>query len=149
MIWDSPPEEPCIGDINNYESLGVFKSETKYIDIEGLTEIQIIPEWWKIAWKDKPYNLDYVVATIWPEKGKTVDDYRRDVIQLNNVKATKVEKKYSSIKGKYYLVVLFNKQAAINSLGEVRVGEWYNVVVSGMTKNNEYFGGGQQIKIIE
>jgi len=149
MTWNPVQGDPCTSDISNYESLGVFKSETKYIGTEGSTELRIIPEYWKIAWKDYPYNLDYVVATIWPEEGKTIDDYDRNNIYLNNVKASKVTKKYSYMNGKYYLKALFNRQAAINSLGDVEVNSWYPVVISGTMKGNSgFFGGGAKVKII-
>jgi hypothetical protein len=139
------PEPAC--DINKYDGLGVVKSETKYIYAQGHTEVNIIPQWWVIEWKDGKYLIDDIAVTIWPEVGKTVDDYSTTVL-LNNLKAKKVVKMYSILRKQNYLLALFDKRKAINSLGPVAKGNWYSVVISGMLKTNQFFGGGQQVKII-
>jgi hypothetical protein len=112
--------------------------------------VNIIPKNWLLAWKDGYYLIPDIAVTIWPEDGKTVDDYRTDVIKLNDVLAKDVWKIYSFLRKKHCLLAFFDKQKAINSLGdEVQVGKEYPVVVSGMFKNNTYFGGGQKIQVIQ
>ena len=140
--------DQCYGNINDHESLGAFKSETKYVYIAGSTEVDIIPKWWLHWWKDGLYFIDDIAVTVWPAQGKTVEDYRTDGIQLNNVAAKKVVKKYSFLKKKYYLLALFDKKKAINSLGPIEVGKSYPVVMSGMLKSNEFWGGSEKIRII-
>ena len=141
-------EDPCHGDIKKYESLGVAKSEPKTLYTQGSTEVDIIPQYWLIAWKDGIYLIPDIAVTIWPEEGKVADDYSLDNIQLNNVVAKNAFKMYSFLRNKDYLLALFDKQKAINSLGEVEAGQWYPVVISGTLKNKQYFSGGQKVEII-
>ena len=141
-------EDPCHGDIKNYESLGVAKSEPQTLYTQGSTEVDIIPQYWLLAWKNRIYLIPDIAVTIWPEEGKVADDYSLDNIQLNNVVANYAFKLYSFLRHKEYLVALFDKQKAINSLGEVKVGKWYPVVISGTLKNKQYFSGGQKVEII-
>jgi len=140
------PDPAC--DVNNYDGLGVVKSETKYIYAQGSTELDIIPEYWFIEWKDGKYLIDDIAVTIWAEEGKTIDDYRREHILLNNLEAKKVLKMYSLLRKQDYLLAFFDKRKAINSLGPVEKGHWYRVVISGTMKTNQFFGGGQQVKIV-
>jgi hypothetical protein len=143
-----PVVDPCDGDIKNYESLGVAKSEPMTLYKQGSTEVDIIPKYWLIAWKDGRYIIDDIIVAIWPEEGRVADDYSRDNIQLNNVVAKYVFKVHSFLRRKEYLLALFDKKNAINSLGEVEVGQWYPVVISGTLKNKQYFSGGQKVEII-
>jgi hypothetical protein len=150
MTWNPQQGDPCIGDINNYESLEVFKSETKYISTQGSTQVYIQPVEWSIGWKNEQfYPKPVLFAIIIPDDGKNIDDYSMDYIQLNNVKAKNVVIDGPYPYGKYYLVAFFEGMDAINSLGNVVVGNRYRVVISGTTKDGGYFGGEQKIKIIE
>jgi hypothetical protein len=150
MTWNPVAGDPCIGDINNYESLGVFKSKTKYIGTQGSTKVSIHPDEWSIGWKNEQFYPEPVLfAIIIPEEGKTVDDYNMDYIQLNNVKATNVVIDGPYPYNKYFLVAFFEGMDAINTLGNVVVGSKYRVVISGTMKDGGYFGGEQKIKIIE
>jgi len=130
----------CAGDIKNYEWLGVVKSGAKYVSTEGTTEVHIVPNQWHLSWIDDPRNQEIQVQ-IRPENGKKVDDYNTQYIQLNNVKATSVEVLPSMIKA------YFDPKASVESLGQVEVGQWYPVVVSGMFKSGGFFGGGQKVRI--
>ena len=144
------PGNPCYGNIKDYESLEVIKSEPKQIYTQGTTtEVNIIPKYWLLAWKDGFFLIPDIAVTIWPEEGKTVDDYRTDTIRLNNDLAKNVWKMYSFLKRKHYLLASFDKQKAMNSLGQVEAGREYPVLVSGMFKNNTYFGGGEKIQVIQ
>jgi len=144
------PGNPCYGNIKDYKSLEVIKSEPKQIYTQGTTtEVNIIPKYWLLAWKNGFFLIPDIAVTIWPEEGKTVDDYRTDTIKLNNDLAKNVRKMYSFLKKKHYLLAFFDKQKAMNSLGEVEAGQEYPVVVSGMFKNNTYFGGGEKIQVIQ
>jgi hypothetical protein len=138
-------EAPC--NVNDYKWLGVLKSETKYFYMEGSTEVDIIPKLWRLPWKDGRYLVPDIAVTVWPQEGKTVDDYKMDSIKLNNVAAKEVVKMYSFLRKKHYLLALFNKQDAISSLGPVEVGQWYPVVISGSLKSGEPFGGGEKVRI--
>jgi hypothetical protein len=142
------PEQAPACDVNNYDGLGVVKSETKYINAQGDTEVNIIPQRWLIEWKDGKYLIDDIAVTIWPEVGKTVDDYRTNKVLLNNVEAKKVLTMYSFLRKQNYLLALFDKRKAINSLGTVAKGNWYSVVISGTLTTNQFFGGGHQVKIV-
>jgi hypothetical protein len=143
------PGNPCYGDIKNYKSLELVKSEPKQIYTQGTTtEVDIIPRYWLFAWKNVFYLIPDIAVAIWPAEGKTVDDYRMDTIRLNNDLAKKVVKMYSFLRQKHYLLAFFDKFKAINSLGQVQADQEYPVLVSGMFKNNTYFGGGQKIKVI-
>jgi hypothetical protein len=146
MVFKGEPGDPC--DINNYEWLGLLKSETQYFYVEGATEVNILPNMWRIVWKNGKYLLPNLEVVIWPEDGKTIDDYQLEGIKLNNVEAEKVWKLYSFIKKKHYLLAVFNKQEAVNSLGDVTVGQMYPARISGQLTSGAYFGGSRQIKIV-
>jgi hypothetical protein len=64
------------------------------------------------------------------------------------VEAKKVLTMYSFLRKQNYLLALFDKRKAIDSLGTVAKGNWYSVVISGMLTTNQFFGGGQQVKIV-
>ena len=145
MVFKGEPGDPC--DINNYEWLGVLKSQTQYFYVEGTTEVNILPNLWRIVWQDGRYIVPNVKVTIWPEEGKTVNDYQLDAIKLNNVEAEKVCKLYSFLKKKHYLLAFFNKQETVNSLGDVEVGKCYPARITGKLTSGKYFGGSRQIKI--
>ncbi|MFZ1991893.1 MAG: hypothetical protein WAW96_19220, partial [Alphaproteobacteria bacterium] len=141
-------EDPCHGDIKKYESLRVAKSEPQTLFTQGSTEVNIIPQYWLRAWKDGLYLFPDIAVTIWPEGGWVADDYSLENIQLNNVVAKYAFKMYSFLRQKEYLLALFDKEKAINSLGELKVGQWYPVVISGTLKNKQYFSGGHKVEII-
>jgi hypothetical protein len=145
---EEPIVDPCHGDIKNYEWLGVAKSEPKTLYKQGSTEVDIIPQYWLRAWKNGFYLFPDIAVTIWPEEGWVADDYSLENIQLNNVVAKYAFKMYSFLRHKEYLLAFFDKQKAINSLGEVEVGQWYPVVISGTLKNKQYFSGGHKVEII-
>jgi hypothetical protein len=143
-----PGEYQC--DVNNHEWLGLLKSDTKYIYTQGSTEVNIIPKYWLTFWKEGLYLFPDIAVTIWPEVGKTVNDYRRDGIRLNNVSPKRVVSMYSFLRKTYYLIAFFDKKKAYESLGnDVEVGQWYPVVISGLLDTNQYFGGGQKVKIVD
>jgi hypothetical protein len=137
----------CAGNVDDYQSLGVFKSETKYIYAQGSTDVCVIPPFWLADWQKGKYCIDDIAVMIWPEKGKTADDYRIDHIQLNNVTAKRVMRMYSALLKKSYLLALFDKRSAVQSLGQIEVGQWYQVVISGMLESNQFFGGAQKVLI--
>ncbi len=140
--------DPCKGDIQNYASVGVAKSDPQTLNAQGTNEVNIIPQQWFIAWTQGLYLIPDIAVTIWPEAGRVADDYSLDKIQLNNVVAKQAFKMYSFLRNQYYILALFDKQKAINSLGPVTVGQDYPVVVSGTLKSKEYFSGGQKVHII-
>jgi hypothetical protein len=146
MVFKGVPGDPC--DINDYEWLGVLKSETQYFYVGGSTDVNILPKKWRIVWQNGRYIAPNVKVTIWPQEGKTIDDYQQEGIKLNNVAAKQVFKLYSFLKKKYYLLALFNKKEAINSLGDVELRQWYPVVISGRLESGQPFGGSQQIRIV-
>jgi hypothetical protein len=90
------------------------------------------------------FILPNVKVVIWPQNGQTVDAYQKDSIRLNNVAAREVLKLYSVLKKQHYLLAFFNKEDAINSLGEVQVGQWYPVEISGKTTSGKFFGGARE-----
>jgi hypothetical protein len=146
MVFKGASGDPC--DVNDYEWLGVLKSETQYFYVEGSTEVKIVPEKWRIVWQNGKYLLPNLEVVIWPEDGKTIDDYQQEGIRLNNVEAEKVWKLYSFIKKKHYLLAFFNKKEAVKSLGDVTVGQSYPARISGRLTSGKYFGGSRQIKIV-
>jgi hypothetical protein len=143
-----PSVDSCHGDIKNYDSLGVAKSEPMTLFTQGSTKVDIIPQYWLLAWKNRFYLFPDIAVTIWPEEGKVADDYSLDNIQLNDVVAKYAFKMYSFLRHKEYLVALFDKEKAIKSLGDVKVGQWYPVVISGTLKNTQDFSGGHKVEII-
>jgi hypothetical protein len=145
-IMTFKPEDP--GSIRNFEYQGVVKSNTVYFYKEGATEVNVLPKWWRIVWQEGRYLLPNVKVAIWPTEGLDVANYEKASIRLNNVDAVKVKMLYSWLKKQYYLLAFFNKQDAINALGEVQVGQWHPVVLSGKLTNGQFFGGAYKIKII-
>ena len=119
-IFKGQSGDPC--DVNDYEWAGLLKSNMVSFYMEGSTEVDVIPKWWRLAWKDGRYLIPDIAVTVWPQEGKTVDDYNKDSIKLNNVAAKEVVKMYSFLRREHYLLALFKKQEAINSLGPVRGG---------------------------
>lgn len=137
---------PC--DVNDYEWKGVVKSETKFFYVHGGTKVDVEPPWWRLAWRTGDPILPNVKVVIWPPEGKTVDIYQKGSIRLNNVPAKEVVKLYSFLKRKHYLLAFFEKRDAVNSLGTVQVGEHYPVVISGRLTSDQFFGGGDKIKVV-
>jgi hypothetical protein len=145
----APTADPCNGDIKNVNaSLGVVKSEPKALYKQGSIEVNIVPQYWLMAWKQGQLLIPDIAVAIWPEAGRVADDYSLKNIQLNNVVAQYAFKTYAFWKNQEYLLALFDTQKAINSLGSVVVGQQYPVVISGTLKNREYFSGGQKVQII-
>ena len=87
-------------------------------------------------------------VAVWPEAGETVESYLQEGIKLNNVPAVKVIKLYSFWKRQYYLVAFFNKEDAINSLGQVELYQSYPVILSGSMVDGTTFGGAYNVKIV-
>jgi hypothetical protein len=108
----------------------------------------MLPTLWRQVWQDGRYVIPNVKVAIWPEEGKTVADYNKEGIQLNDVAANNVIELYSFIKKKHYLVAFFNKQDAINSLGSIQLYQWYPVIVSGGLADGTSFGGAHNVKIV-
>jgi hypothetical protein len=135
-------------ELEDYEWQGQIKSEMAYFYVEGATEVNVLPALWRIVWQDGIYVLPNMKVAIWPPDGLTVDAYREDSIRLNNVPANEVVRLYSFLKKQHYLLAFFNKQDAINSLGEVQVGQWHSVELSGRTTRGAFFGGAQRIRIV-
>lgn len=122
--------------------VGVLKSDPQSIYMEGSTKVKVKPEKWHLKWKKKGKKEEHVKVEIWPEEGKTVDDYQLESIRLNNLEARKVKASRSKIKAS------FSRKDAIESLGAVEVGQLYEVIVSGRLKNGLPFGGGQKIRVV-
>lgn len=135
MVFKGP-----LCNVNDYEWLGVIKSETKYFYTEGETEVHVVPNEWHLSWEQGQKNQDIQVQ-INPGEGKTVNDYRSEGIALNNKAAKRVQVLPSMIR------VYFDPKESIESLGPVEVGKWYPVVISGRLKSDEPFGGGQEVRI--
>ncbi len=142
-----------ICDSRDYEWLGMLKSETKYIYTEGKTKIVVDPNKWKLKWQNpqiqrsarlpKPAEPEVVKVTIYPEAGRTVEDYRRESIRLNNVAPIK-----QPDKSKDFLTAFFSPKDCIDSLGkDVKPNRSYPVVISGKMKSGLSFGGGQKILV--
>ena len=111
--------------------------------------MDIVPQYWLLPWKDGKFLLPDLAVAIWPEDGRVADDYSLNNIQLNNVVAKSSVKMYSFLKRKEYLLAFFDKQKAIKSLGQqIKVGQWYPVVISGTLKSKQYFSGGHKVEII-
>ena len=140
------PEDP--GNIHNYAWQGVLQSDTVYFYVNGATPVDVVPPWWRKAWQSGKPILPDLTVLIWPQQGKSVDQYQRDSIRLNNVPAKLVVKLYSFLKKQYYLLAFFDTRSAVNSLGPVQVGQEYPVVISGKLTSDQFFGGGDKIKII-
>ncbi len=139
-------EDP--GNVLNYRWQGVLESNTECFYFEGATQVKVLPKRWRQVWQDGRYVAPNVKVFIWPEDGKTIDDYQLEGIQLNDVAANRVFKLYSRLKKKYYLMAFFNKQEAINSLGDVELRQWYPVIVSGRLADGTSFGGAHDVKIV-
>jgi len=101
-----------------------------------------------LVWQDGRYIAPNVKVIIWPEEERKVEDYDKESIRMNNVEAERVRKLYSFKKKQHYLLAFFNKQEAINSLGDVERGQWYPARISGRLTSGEYFGGSRQVRIV-
>ncbi len=128
-------------DVNNPNVLlNTFKSETKYITTEGNTQVHIVPNQWQLMW-EQDQGRPEIQVQIKPEKGMTVGDYDTNFIRLNNKPAKRVEVLPSMVKA------FFDSKEAIESLGQVEVGQWYPVVISGGLTKGGMFGGAQKVRI--
>lgn len=152
MTWNpAQVVQECVGgDINDYRSLGVFTSQTKYVYMGGSTRIIPVPQQWAISWKNDydSYPRPELSVVIVPEEGKTVEEYNFDHIILNNVPATKVWKQYSYAYNRDYIRAFFVRKDAINSLGPVTINKKYAVVISGTMSGGGFFGGAAPVQIV-
>jgi hypothetical protein len=138
MTFDEPP---CEAD--TYAWQGVLKSETKYFYVQGRTKgVRVIPNQWHLSWKEDDKKAPDVQVQIWPEEGETASDYDTGSIRLNNVAARRVEILPPMLK------VFFNPKEVMESLGDVEVGQWYSVLVSGRLKSGQPFGGEQEVRVV-
>jgi hypothetical protein len=134
-------EDP--GNIHNYAWRGVLKSETQYFYIHGSSQgIQVIPNQWRLAWLEEGNTFPPVQVQIDPPKGQTSGDYDVSMIRLNGVLAESVTVLPSMLKA------FFDPKEVMENLGEVEVREWYPVIISGKMKSGEFFGGEQQVRVV-
>ena len=137
-------EEGAFCNVNDYEWLGVLKSETKYFEVQGDTKnVKINPEKWKLSWMEDGQKEKYIEVQVLPDKKETIDDYDPQSIRLNNLEADSVRVLPPKIKA------YFNNKAAIESLGEVQQNQWYWVLISGRYKSGKPFGAQQKILIVK
>lgn len=142
MTFKGESGNPC--DVNDYKWLGVLKSDTKYFYVQGDSKtLRVIPDQWSISWKEDDSKVKSIQVQVRPDKKKTVDDYDPQSIRLNNMPVDSVRVLPHMIKA------YFNAKDLIESLGEVQVGQWYKVLVSGKYSNGEPFVSKQKIRIID
>jgi len=140
MVYRGAPGDYC--NVDDYQWLGVLKSETKYFYLEGDTKVEVVPDKWRLKWKAKDKGTPKVKVKIWVAEGQSTGDYNLQSIRLNNVAPTRVKAVPPKIEA------FFEPNEAIASLGEVEVGQWYPVVVSGRYSSGAPFGGSRQVKIV-
>ena len=141
MIFKGEPGDPC--DVADYEWLGTLKSETRYFKLQGSSEgVRVVPNQWRLSWKEEGKKSPDVQIQIRPEEGKTVDDYDPESIRLNNMPAGSVRILPPMLKA------YFNPKEAVESLGDVEVGQWYWVMLSGRFRNGQPFAGEQQVRVV-
>ena len=131
------------GNIHNYAWRGVLKSGTQYFYIGGSSQgFQVIPNQWRLAWLEEDNTFPPVQVQIDPPKGQTSGDYDVSMIRLNGVLAESVTILPSMLKA------FFDPKEVMENLGEVEVREWYPVIISGKMKSGAYFGGEQQVRVV-
>jgi len=141
MVFKGEPGDPC--DVNDYEWLGVLSSEIRYFKLQGDTEgVKVIPDQWKLSWKEDEENTPEVQVQIIADEGKTLEDYDPTSIRLNSQEPVSVRVLPSMLK------VYFNAKEAMEKLGNVEVGQWYWVLISGRFKNGQPFGVEEQIRVV-
>ena len=141
MTFKGESGDPC--DVADYEWLGTLKSETRYFKLQGSSEgVRVVPNQWRLSWKEEDKKSPDVQIQIMPEEGKTVDDYDPESIRLNNMPAGSVRILPPMLKA------YFNPKEAMESLGDVEVGQWYWVMLSGRFRNGQPFAGEQQVRVV-
>lgn len=141
MIFKGSIGDPC--DVNDYEWLGVLKSETEYFKLQGNTEgVRVIPNQWKLSWKEEENKISNVQVHIMAEDEKELDGYDPASFRLNNLEAVSVRILPPMLK------VYFNARELMENLGNVEIGKWYWVMISGKLKNGQYFAREQQIRVV-
>ena len=141
MIFKGAAEAPC--NVNDYEWLGVLESEIRYFRLQGNTEgVKVIPNQWKLSWKDDEKKTPDVQVQLIAEAGKTLEDYDPTSIRLNNLEPVSVRILSPTLK------VYFNAREAMEKLGNVEVGQWYWVLISGRFKNGQPFGFEEKIRVV-
>jgi hypothetical protein len=147
MVFDGAP---CEADA--FEWQGVLSSETMFFYVQASSEVnveggsaptKVKPNEWEIGWLGDKGKPKKVKVEIKPRGDLKVADFEVESIKLNNLAALKVEK----IKKKIELE--FDRKLAVESLGDVKVNQWYRVLISGWLKSGAPFGAEQEIKIIE
>ena len=132
---------PC--EVDDYEWQGVLKSEIIYFNIEGSPQgVRLIPNQWSLAWREPGNKFPAVQVQILPEEGQQSSDYEPGSIRLNTVPAHMVKVL------RPMLTAFFQPQQAIASLGDVQVGQWYSVTVTGRLKTGQPFGAEQKVRIV-
>lgn len=130
------------GNIHSFAWQGVLESKTKYFYFEGTTKVDVLPKEWLLKWKEDRNTHRDVKIQIWPQKGKKVTDYNSRSIRLNNLAARRVEVLHDKIEA------FFGAREALITLGRVKAGRWYPVVLSGRLKSGRFFGGGRKVVIV-
>ena len=134
-------EKEGICNPKKYRWVGVVKSETLSFFVDGRLPIQIRPDTWHLAWKDKDPGLNVEVLIPVPA-GNTVRDFQKE-IRLKNMGGLKAvaEESNGMLKTRFY-----GKQC-IEKLKKVRSGYSFQVVISGNYANGRPFCGSQRITI--
>jgi hypothetical protein len=116
--------ETC--DVNDYEWKGVLESETKFFYVRGSsTGVQVIPDEWSTKWAVSSKEVKQLQVHIKPEAGETTADYVLEALRLNGVKPFRVEGLKPMIRA------YFDAAEVMRTLGQVQVGQWYTVYISG------------------
>ncbi|UCF92575.1 MAG: hypothetical protein JSW39_00010 [Desulfobacterales bacterium] len=139
---------PC--EVDDYEWQGVLESETVYFYYSGAEEfyfdntvqMKVNPAEWELSWK-KDKKVKKLQVQIMPQLIKIINDYDIAYIELNGIPALDWKRVPPKFK------VYFDRKLVLEALGDVDLGQSYPAVVSGRFTNERFFGGGQQIKIVE
>lgn len=145
MVFNGTVEEPC--DINNTSYIGILPFETQYFHLQGDAAVQIVPLKWKLRRIYARVAPVHVKVLIYPEKGRSLDDYRLETIRLNGALPVKIEK-LSPRRKNPHIVAFFDSQEAIKSLGRTDPGQAQPAIVSGLFRNGDPFGGSQKVVIV-
>ena len=139
---------PCEADA--FEWQGVLSSETRFFYVQassavnvegGSAEVKVKPDKWKLKWIEDKGKPKKVKVEIKPEGDLKVDDFKLNSIKLNNLAALKVKAKKSKIEA------YFDGGQALDNLGDVDCKQWARVLVSGILKSGDPFGGEHEIQI--
>ena len=133
---------PCA--VDDYAWRGLLKSETVYFYVQGSSSgVKVIPDQWKLSWRDDNKKVPDVQVQIRSLEGKGVEDYDPNSINLNTVVAGSVRVLPPKLKA------FFNAKEAMESLGDtVQAGQWYRVMITGRLKSGAPFGAEQQVRIV-